>query len=210
MPTSSTFKAAALSLAIGSAALVLALRWVGRDAAGTTIAGTGAAEPTPAVGLRGREIDSARREPDLGPARDVRPATPPDVPLVAPVLEQPRPPEPRPDAPPAELPSPPPVLGEAAQAAHDASVELRQQVTADVSAQLQRQRSALKQACGGTETFVYDLSLGADGTVLAMGLSEPRASGASGVGACLRAQPITLDVAAPGESMNVQVALELD
>ena len=136
---------------------------------------------------------------------------PPEVPFVPTELEEPTPVQPRPDAPPAEPPPPPLVLDDAARAAEAAAFELQKQVATQVSAQLGDQRSALKQACGSAVgTFVYDLSFGADGKLLAVGLSEPRSPGAGAVGTCLRGRPLTLEVPAPGAPVNVKVALELN
>lgn len=118
------------------------------------------------------------------------------------------------DAAPADDPAPPPPRLElddaqlAANAAHDA---LAAAARTEVESTLRGAHDQLKRACwrptAAAATFSYNMSFGADGKLLALGISDTGSEGAGPVGACLRAQALDLDIAAPGRRLAVDIDL---
>ncbi len=124
------------------------------------------------------------------------------------------------EAPPPEPPPPPVELTEAQKAAQEAYFALREKTAGEVAKVLGAQKDALKQACWkpaltngvSSALFALNASFDAEGHLLASAISEtrgPDGTSAGGVGECLRAQALKLDIPAPGQSVNVDVAISL-
>ncbi|MEZ4428026.1 MAG: hypothetical protein R3A51_10120 [Nannocystaceae bacterium] len=209
-----------LKVAAGVAvALVVGMYfWTGDDAARTpaSVAGAAAvdaARPAPerAAGLRATPLLAAERRDRDDEAAPRRGAIEVEAP--------PRSDRERPDPPPE--PPPPIELTPEQEAANDAHLALREEVTAAVERQLERQRRALARACwtdarigdAASATFLVSASFEASGALASLGISdvrpEPGEAAAPDVGACLREQSIDLDAGALAEGVSVEVSLTL-
>lgn len=160
-------------------------------------------------GVQPQAYDSPFRDRDARDGDD--PAAPPSLPtLVADASPSPVDSAER-ERPPPEPPPPPPVLDDDQLAANAAHEQLTAQARKQAANALRGAKGKLKSACwqsgAGDATFSYNMSYGADGKLLAMGISEPRTAGAGAIGACLRSQAVQLDIPPPGKSVTVDVDL---
>lgn len=156
------------------------------------------------LGVRAAEVDTARRL-----ALDDVAAAEPQLPAVAPIVEVEQA-APRPVVP--TEPAEPIVPDAAALAAADAVMEVMPRVKAEVEVAIESRRQAMRNACWNgakvaTATFPTEVTFAADGTLLALSVADDRA--APEVGACVRAQPLPLQITAPGVPITVKVGLTL-
>lgn len=109
-------------------------------------------------------------------------------------------------------PEPPVIPDPGLNAAAAASAAAHPQVVREVAGLLSDRRQALRNACwpGGTQdaaTFSIEASFDPAGKLLSLGIPDNRA--APGIGACLRAQKLDLEVSPPGVPVAVEVPLSL-
>lgn len=108
-------------------------------------------------------------------------------------------------------PPPPPRELTAEERAADAAVSaLRDKVAKEVGAQVKSQRSQLAKKCGASGVkYSLVASFDAEGKMVASGLSDVRGSeGSPEVNACVRSQPLALQVEPPGQGVTIDVPLE--
>jgi hypothetical protein len=163
------------------------------------------AQAEPAAGspaVRGDDLDSARR---FDRADD-------EAPAAAPATT----PEPAADAPRTREPMDgPATISDEVKAEMDAYAALQKKVAAEVEGQLRGQRSALAAACSGVPgsgdaAFFVNATFDADGRLVESGIGVPaEAAGSRELGQCLRGQKLALSASPPGQSVSVQVPLEL-
>jgi hypothetical protein len=108
-------------------------------------------------------------------------------------------------------PPPPRELTAEEMAAEAAFTALRDKVAREVGAQVKSQSSKLARSCGASGVkYSLVASFDAEGKMVASGLSDVRGSeGSPEVGACVRSQPLALQVEPPGQGVTVGVPLEL-
>jgi hypothetical protein len=197
---------------VGAAVLLIAGAFVLLRPPPAATPTAGEAPVSAELGVQAREFDGARRQSDDDDAgrADARPVERPAPPSPRTVIEAPQDPGRRPTPPP--VPAPPLVLSDAQLAANAAHEALKTEVAAQVKDSLRGQHSKLKNACWQAELgemLVHsNMSFGADGKLLAMGFSESRGGGAGGIGACLSAQGLSLEVEPPGKTVSVDVELQ--
>jgi hypothetical protein len=159
-------------------------------------------------GVQPQAYDSPFRDRDARDGDD--PPAPPTLPTIVADASPPAADPPERGQPP-EPPPPPPVLDDAQLAANAAHEQLTAEARKQAATALRGAKGKLKSACwqsgAGDATFSYNMSYGADGKLLAMGISEPRTAGAGAIGACLRSQAVQLDIPPPGKSVTVDVDL---
>lgn len=165
-------------------------------------------------GVGAREFDSARRAAADDPAERERsrgtwgPDAPPQLEVPQ---EEPPPAIERPTVS-SEPPGTPPVAREVDKEREARFAALQERATEQAAEALDGMRSGLRDACWpggkGSASFEVDLSFDAGGKLQAAGISDARGADPA-VGACLRAQPLPVEIDPPGESVAVKVPIRL-
>jgi len=159
------------------------------------------------LGVRAAAADSARRG-DSAVAEE--PATSPVLPEIRPeAVGIDRRVEGRPEV---QQATPPVEPSEADVARSEAIAAAMPAAMKDFEGGLDAKRRGLRNACWkggqGSAKLPVEASFAADGSLLALSISDDRASPA-GLGTCLRAQPLPLSISAPGVEVTVKTMLTL-
>lgn len=210
MATKTEMKLAGL-VGLGAALVITAVVWTRGQARPERERELVVAQADSPAGVAARAVDPAFARDGIDDGDG--PTGAPILPAVAPVLDAQTEAEAQRarEAPPPPPPPPPLELSDEQLAANEAYLALQAEAAKQAGSALRGAHKKLRNACWdsklGEATFTLNLSYASDGKLVASGLSEPRAAGLAGVGDCLRAQPLDLDISAPGQGVNVDVPL---